>query len=210
MKIKIYNLQPEFGTNTYLIWDENSREAVLIDAAAPDRLLIDDIKRLELDLKYLFLTHGHSDHIAGIGLLKDVFGVPIGIHELDAEMLTDAQKNLSVYWNQNIVTPPAEILFQDGDIFPLGKFEIKVIHTPGHTQGGVCFLIDDLLISGDTLFAESIGRADLPGGDFQTLKDSIQNRIFALPDATIVYPGHGPKTSVEDEKVGNPFVGILT
>lgn len=210
MKIKTYNLLPEFGTNTYLVWDEKSKEAVLFDVAAPSQKLANEIRELGLNLKYLFLTHGHGDHIAGIEMIKNEFTVELGIHELDAEMLTNAQQNLSTYWNQNVVAPQADLYFKDGDKFQVGELEIKVIHTPGHTKGGVCFLIANILISGDTLFAESIGRTDLPGGDYQILLNSIKEKLFTLPGNTVVYPGHGPETTIEDEKVGNPFVGILT
>jgi len=210
MKIKKYILLPEMGTNTYLIWDEKTKDALLVDVAAPDDRFIQEIRDMGLKPKYLFLTHGHGDHIGGTQQVKDKFDLSIGIHGSDAEMLTDAKKNLSAFWNQNIVTPLADILFKDGDVFKLGNLEIKVIHTPGHTQGGVCFLIDDILLSGDTLFAESVGRADLPGGNYETLISSIRSRIFNLPDETVVYPGHGPQTLVGDEKVGNPFCGILS
>lgn len=210
MKIKTYNLLPEFGTNTYLVWDEKSKAAVLFDMAAPSEEIIKDIKNLDLNLKYLFITHGHGDHIAGIQMIKETFQVKLGIHELDAEMLSNAQKNLSIYWNENVIAPAADLLLKDGDMFQAGDMKIKVIHTPGHTKGGVCFLINDILISGDTLFAESIGRTDLPGGDYQTLLNSIQEKIFNLPGDTVVYPGHGPATTVEDERVGNPFVGLMS
>jgi hydroxyacylglutathione hydrolase len=208
MKIRTYVLLPEFETNTYLIWDTDTKEAILIDVAAPDQGLINDINKFELKLKYLFLTHGHGDHIAGNEMIKNEFNPQIGIHGSDAEMLSDPQKNLSNYWNYNVISPAADIILKDGDSFRLGKSEIKVIHTPGHTRGGVCYLIDDNLFSGDTLFAESVGRTDLPGGDYKTLLKSIA-KLFQLPDLIKVYPGHGPQTTLEDEKIGNPFVGIL-
>ncbi|KQC08660.1 MAG: hypothetical protein APR54_04375 [Candidatus Cloacimonas sp. SDB] len=208
MKIKTYVLLPEFETNTYLIWDTDTKEAILIDVAAPDQVLINDINKFELKLKYLFLTHGHGDHIAGNEMIKKEFNPQIGIHGSDAEMLSDPLKNLSNYWNYNVISPEADIFLKDGDSFGLGKSEIKVIHTPGHTRGGVCFLIDDTLFSGDTLFAEGVGRTDLPDGDYQTLMKSIA-KLFQLPDSIKVYPGHGPQTTLEDEKIGNPFVGIL-
>jgi len=208
MKIKTYVLLPEFETNTYLIWDTDTKDALLIDAAAPDQVLVNDIKKSDLKLKYLFLTHGHGDHIAGNEMIKNQFNPQIGIHALDAEMLTDPLKNLSNYWNYNVISPEADIIFKDGDTFHVGKSELKVIHTPGHTRGGVCFLIENLLFSGDTLFAESVGRTDLPGGDYKTLLKSI-DKLFQLPDSIKVYPGHGPVTTVEDEKIGNPFAGIL-
>jgi glyoxylase-like metal-dependent hydrolase (beta-lactamase superfamily II) len=170
MKYKVYNVLPEFGTNTYLAWDENSRQAIMIDPAAPDRILLEEIKNLKLDLKYIINTHGHGDHIAGNKLIKDGFPAPLCIHEADAAKLTEAKLNLSEFWNANIVSPPADVLFKDGDKFTLGNCGVTVIHTPGHTQGGICLLVDGLLFSGDTLFLKGIGRTDLPGEAFYTAR----------------------------------------
>jgi len=210
MKYKTYVLQPEFATNTYLVWDEISKEAVLIDVAAPAPGIINEIRELGLSLKYLLLTHGHGDHIGGVGMIKNEFSIPVGIHEYDAEMLFDPVKNLSTYWDQNVTVTAADILFKDGDSLKLGNSEIKIIHTPGHTRGGICFYIDNLLFSGDTLFCESMGRTDLPGGDYQTLINSIRSKLFILPDDTKVLSGHGEESTIENEKTGNPFVGILS
>lgn len=208
MKYKVYNILPEFGTNTYLVWDENSRQAMIIDPAAPDKILLEEIKNLKLDLKYIINTHGHGDHIAGNQLIKDSFPAPLCIHEADAAKLTDIKLNFSEFWNADIVSPPADVLFEDGDKITLGNHEVIVIHTPGHSQGSICLLVEGLLFSGDTLFSKGIGRTDLTGGNYEMLISSIKDKLFKLPDETIVLPGHGPDTTIRKEKRENPFVGI--
>lgn len=208
MKYKVYNVLPEFGTNTYLVWDENLKQAMIIDPAAPDRILIEEIKNLKLDLKYIINTHGHGDHIAGNKLIKDSFPASLCIHEADAAKLIDVKLNLSEFWNADIVSPSADILFKDGDKFTLGSYEVTVIHTPGHSAGSICLLVDGLLFSGDTLFLKGIGRTDLPGGNYEMLISSIADRLFILPDETVVLPGHGPDSTIGKEKRNNPFVGL--
>lgn len=210
IKYKNYVLLPDYATNTYLIWDESSKEAIIVDAAAPSQKLVDDIQNLKLHLKYIILTHGHADHIGGIPFVKEHFEVPVLIHKADKEKLTDAQKNLSSYMGEDFVSGKPDVLMKDGDIFHLGKETFKVIHTPGHTQGGICLRFSDFIITGDTLFAGSIGRTDLPGGNSQQLLDSIKNKLFTLSEKLIVLPGHGDSSTIEEEKVGNPFVGLAS
>lgn len=204
MNWKKINVLPEFDTNTYLLWDEASREALIIDPANASEELVDAVK--ELNLKYIVNTHGHGDHIGGNGFMKQHTNARLAIHELDEPMLNDPVKNLSTYWGSDLRSPVADLLLQDGDELALGSRRIKIIHTPGHSRGGICLLVDDLLFSGDTLFCQSIGRTDLPGGNYSTLIESIKTRLLILPGNTKVLPGHGPDTSIEDEKKGNPFL----
>ena len=208
MKVEILNLLPEFGTNTYITWDENSKEAIIIDPSAPSSQIIDRVKELGLTPKFLINTHGHGDHIGGNGLVKSSFDVRFIIHQNDSQMLVDSAKNLSLYWDQNVISPKADIEITKDYSIKLGDKDVQLIPTPGHSRGGICILVDGLLFSGDTLFAESIGRTDLPGGDLATLTNSIKEKLFELPEETVVYPGHGPKTTIGDEIVGNPFVGL--
>ena len=208
MKYKKYNLLPSFDTNTYLVWDEDSMEAMLIDVAAPSKEIINEIKSLNLKLKFLINTHGHGDHIGGNKSIKQNFDIQLLIHEDDAETITDPHKNLSTFWGDGIISPSADIKLKGGEKFKLGNKELTIIHTPGHSEGGISILIKNLLFSGDTLFAGAIGRDDLTGGDYNTLVKSIREKLFKLPDDTIVLPGHGPITTIGREKKGNPYVGL--
>ena len=208
MKYKKYNLLSSFDTNTYLVWDEDSMEAMLIDVAAPSQEIINEIKSLNLKLKFLINTHGHGDHIGGNKSIKQNFDIQLLIHEDDAETITDPYKNLSTFWGDGIISPSADIKLKGGEKFKLGNKELTIIHTPGHSEGGISILIKNLLFSGDTLFAGAIGRADMPGGDYNTLVRSIREKLFKLPDDTIVLPGHGPSTYIGREKRENPYVGL--
>jgi glyoxylase-like metal-dependent hydrolase (beta-lactamase superfamily II) len=151
-------------------------------------------------------THGHGDHIGGNLFFGQAFNCPCAIHALDADMLVDNKKNFSDYMGYNMKLKPAEHILEDGEIIHLGDIDVKVIHTPGHTPGGICLLADKYLISGDTLFEQSIGRTDFPGGSNSAILKSIREKLFCLDEDTLVFPGHGPTTSIGLEKANNPFV----
>jgi glyoxylase-like metal-dependent hydrolase (beta-lactamase superfamily II) len=206
MQMKRFGLYPEFGTNTYLLWNENSLEAILIDPADEGVSVIHFITDHHLTVKWIINTHGHADHIGGNRYFHDKLGVPIAIHEDDASMLPNPRENLSVYLAGPVTSPEPGWLLRDGDRLPLGEETLAVLHTPGHTPGGICLLGDGFLIAGDTLFAGSIGRTDFPGGDSDALLAAIQEQLLPLPDATLVFPGHGPQTTIGDERRDNPFL----
>jgi len=204
IKIEIFNLLPEFGTNTYLIIEESSQEAILVDPSAPSMELLKKVETLKL--RYILNTHGHLDHIGGNSFFKKHTQATLAIHQADAIMLTDNKKNLSAFLDMQLPPLPADLLLEDGDELILGGLSFKVIHTPGHTPGCICLFHDKYLISGDTLFEQSIGRTDFPGGSFEQINQSIKTKLFVLDDDTIVFPGHGPKTSIGIEKKINPFI----
>jgi len=206
LKIEDHCLFEEFGTNTWLLWDEDSREAWLIDPAATSEALLTRIRELGLKVTLLVNTHGHGDHIGGNAWFKEALGAPVLIHPADAPLLTDNRRNFSEYLGNPLRLDPPDLLAEDGQILKLGDHSIRVIHTPGHTLGGICLLANGFLLSGDTLFQQSIGRTDLPGGNHAQLITSIREKLFSLPDDTVVFPGHGPRTSIGLEKKSNPFV----
>lgn len=202
MIIKTY-IEPPIDNNNYLIIDEQSKEAALIDCSAVDDQVRKDLIEHGATLKYILLTHGHFDHIAGI---RPNPNVRIVMNKEDLNWLNKANQYLPMFGIPEISIPKIDIFVKDEDIIKLGSLEIKVITTPGHTQGGVCFLVDGKLFSGDTIFRESVGRCDLEGGDFNQIIESIENKIFTLPPNTLIYPGHGRMTSVEWEKEHNNFM----
>lgn len=209
LKIETFNLFPELGTNTWLLWDEESREAFLIDPAASSDTLLARIRELGLRVTLIINTHGHGDHIGGNDWFKQALGAKVLIHAADATMLTDNRKNFSEFLGQAYILGPPDILAEDGLMLKIGAHSVRVIHTPGHTPGCICLLADKFLISGDTLFELSIGRTDFPGGNHAQIVDSIRHKLFTLPDDTVVFPGHGPRTSIGMEKKNNPFVRPL-
>ena len=197
---------PPLENNNYLLIDEVSKEAALIDCSHYSQKVLDVLATEGVELKYILLTHAHFDHILGVQDMVKATGAKVLLHTDDLALL----KKLNSY-TMMVGLPEAEVptvneFIQDGAVLRLGEQEIKVLHTPGHTEGGCSFFVENMLFSGDTLFQESIGRTDLEGGDFSTLKNSIETKIYTLPEDTKVYPGHGPSTSIEHEKKFNSYI----
>lgn len=190
------------STNAYLLADPKTKAACLIDPGSDGKRIKDFITRNGFDLKFIINTHGHGDHIAANGF----FGVPIYIHALDKDFLTDAGKNGSRLMFLNIKSPPASKLFEDGDTIKLGPININILHTPGHTPGSVSLKLDGVVFTGDTLFNMSIGRSDFDYGDGEALLKGIRQKLFVLDDDTVIYPGHGDSSTIGEEKRGNPFL----
>ncbi len=217
MIIKTF-IEPPIDNNNYLLIDEESKEAALVDCSAVDDRIAAELDTKGAKLKYILLTHGHFDHVAGIRpnvglppsliLTQDEGMAPpqLVMHRADLGWLNKTNQYLPMFGMPEITIPEIDIFVEDGDVMKLGENEIKVIHTPGHTQGGVCYLIDGKLFSGDTIFRESVGRCDLEGGDFDQIVESITNKIFTLPEDILIYPGHGKMTSVGWEKEHNRFM----
>lgn len=203
-----------FETNCYIVacpprslGDESTREAVIIDPGDDPHLISDAVYGSDVTVTGIVNTHGHADHIGANAALKGEFDCPIMVHELDAHLLTDSQANLSASIGfGGIVSPPADRLLKEGDEIAVGSLTLEVIHTPGHTPGGICLLAADVVFSGDTLFMDGIGRTDFPGGSQEQLMESIQTKLLILSEDTTVYPGHGPSTTIARERRENPFL----
>lgn len=192
--------------NCYLVYDEKSKEALVIDPGAEGSKIHKEIVKEGLKVKYLVNTHGHNDHIGANLFLQEATGAPLLIHEADGKMLQDPNFNLSVYMGNNITGPEADRFLHDGDFLEVGHLSFEVVHTPGHTPGGICLYGQGVCFSGDTLFAKAIGRTDLPGGSLTEIITSIKTKLLGLDDAVIVYPGHGPSTTIGCERLANPYL----
>ena len=189
-------------TNCYIVFDEESKETMVIDPAGDVDKIVDLINILGGKLKYIYLTHCHGDHILGVTELKNKCGGKILIHREDSEGLNDARINLTPYIIEKTIELEADSRIDDNDLIHLGNLEFRVIHTPGHTKGGTSLYCEKegLLFSGDTLFRGTWGRTDCPTGSLEDIMDSIVNKLMKLPDDTICYPGHGLSTKIRDEK----------
>lgn len=201
-----------FGENTYIAHFDDRRDCVVIDPGFDPQAILDFLAQHSLTPAAILCTHGHSDHIAGNGVLKQRWpACPLVIGEGDAEKLINPVLNLSAAFGYAITSPPADRTLREGERFNAAGLDFEVFETPGHSIGHVVFLCKQAqpwrLIGGDVLFAGSIGRADFPDGSFEQLREAIHQKLFTLPDDTIVMPGHGPETTIGREKRTNPFVG---
>ena len=193
-------------TNCYLVYCEETLQCAVVDPGAePERIFL-EIAEAELKPVVIINTHGHVDHIGANWDMKDHFGVPLYIHAADSPMLGKIQQlELSLFLGAKN-SPPADYLMSDGEEIKIGNSVLRVLHTPGHSPGSVSLLGDGFLLSGDTLFFEGVGRTDLPGGSQKQLEQSLREKVMTLPDETVILPGHGPLTSVGQERVNNLFI----
>jgi len=195
-------------TNCYLISCEKTKEAAVIDPGGEEAadLILNLLQKNNFNLKYIINTHGHIDHIIGNNLLKVKTEALLLIHRLDADMLIDGNKNISSFMGKEICSPHADKLLEEGDEISLGTLKLKFIHTPGHTPGGISLVVNNIVFTGDTLFAGGIGRTDLPGGSYQDLQKSIKEKLLVLSDDKIIYPGHGPDSTIGEERRTNLYL----
>lgn len=208
MEIKTF-VEGPIEANNYLLIDEKSNEAVLIDCSSARLEFIKAIKDSGVKLKYILLTHGHFDHLLGIQDFKNEFGVETYVNQDDLTQVRLVPDMMQMFAGMLPVPVPQIVNFvKDGDEFKIGDIVIKAISTPGHTKGGMCYLVGDKLFSGDTLFKGSIGRCDLLDGNLKDITKSIKEKLFLLPDDTVVYPGHGAKTTIAYEKKYNEILNI--
>ncbi|BCS98028.1 MBL fold metallo-hydrolase [Desulfoluna limicola] len=196
------------GANCIILGCETTRQAAVIDPGDDADRILKALADEKLTVTAIINTHGHFDHVGANKRLKEATGAEIMIHEADASMLQELSVTAMAFGLRAENSPPADRLLADGDTITFGEKTLTVLHTPGHTPGGVTFYCKDekTAFAGDTLFYGSIGRTDLPGGNYGTLISSIKNQLFALPDDTVVYTGHGPKTTIGTEKQYNPFL----
>jgi glyoxylase-like metal-dependent hydrolase (beta-lactamase superfamily II) len=193
-------------TNCYIITDSASREAVVIDPAIEDNHLWERIEKDEWHLKMILLTHGHYDHIAGVLGLSEKFDAGVWIHEADEEMFRDPMKNFSILLGSPFRGSTVEGYLKENLEISIGNSTLKIIHTPGHSSGSVSILGNGFVIAGDTLFRNSVGRADFPGASMPLLLESISKKLLILDDDIKVYPGHGDETTIGHERKWNPFL----
>jgi len=193
----------------YIVGDKESGEGLVIDPAAETDRIISEADSNGITIKYIVNTHGHVDHISGNADMKDRTGADIIIHRDDADMLVSTPSMVLRMFHAK-PSPPADITVRDGDIITIGKIELKVIHTPGHSPGGIALYTPGYVFTGDTLFVEALGRTDLPGGSWKIMHESIMDKLLTLPDDTIVLPGHNygkvPTSTIKNERENNPFL----
>ncbi len=198
-----------FEENCYLYACATTREAVIIDPGDEAERILERIQEIQLVPKYILNTHGHIDHICAIDAVSAVYPVPLAIHAADMYMYTDERAARNFGRRAPLVQRKPDMLLKEGDVISFGTLQLEVVHTPGHTQGGVCFISRPYCVfSGDTLFHRSIGRTDLPGGNYEQLIESVRTKLYPLEEDLTVFPGHGEPTTIMEEKHENPFVNI--
>ncbi|MEN2765990.1 MBL fold metallo-hydrolase [Ornithinibacillus xuwenensis] len=205
MNIKQFSLGP-LGTNCYLIYQE--RHAIIIDPGGDSHVLVDYFTKNQLNPEAILLTHGHFDHIGAVEELRQYYQFPVYMHEEEKTWLDNPELNGSkLFIGNEITTKEPDFLLKPGKT-KISQFDFDVFHTPGHSPGSISFYFENskFIVSGDVLFYQGIGRTDLPGGDYGRIEETIRNIFYRLPDETVVYSGHGPHTTIEEEKRNNPFI----
>lgn len=195
-----------YGANCYIVGSEETHEAAIIDPGAEFNRIEKKLKDLGLTPKIIILTHHHSDHIGAVEEFVEKYGTKIHIHKEDAAALNNGSENFSKSMFGKDISIKPDVELTDGDEVVLGDLKFEIIHTPGHTKGGICIKVGNIMMTGDTLFNSSIGRTDFPGGSFEEIITSIKEKIFKYSDSTLVYPGHMSHTTIGKEKKHNPFV----
>ena len=196
----------QLETNCHILG--SGREAIIVDPGAEPERILRFVKDSGITANLIVATHTHFDHVLGVDKIRDALKIPFQIHKDDLPILESMQTRVRQFMGFDVPPPPrVDGYLKDGDILKVGTENVRVIHTPGHSPGSISLKGDACVLTGDALFNQSIGRTDLPGGDLETLLKSIRTRLFTLSDEIVVYPGHGPETSIGDEKLANPFVG---
>lgn len=191
-----------YAANCYIVIDEYTKDAIVVDPGSEYAVIKDEIEKLGANVKYIFVTHGHIDHTGAVAELRKFLKVPVCLNEKDEKLIMNGGYMFGTPKNCG----KADIQIEEGDTFNIGNMKLKCLETPGHTLGGMCFIIDNAVFTGDTLFSGSIGRTDFEGGSFEDIISSIKSKLLVLPEDTIVLPGHGDHTTIKNEKVYNPFL----
>lgn len=194
------------GTNCYIVGSEETSDGMIIDPGDEADRILGVIETEKLSVKLIVITHGHIDHIGALKDVKEGTGAEIAINPHDMQLLNARMTQLMSIVPAGGSFPEPDRMLNDGDVITVGDLTFTVIHTPGHSPGGICLYSDGVLFSGDTLFQQGIGRADFPGSSYPQLLNSIRSKLLVLPDDTLVLPGHGPETTIGEEKQWNPFL----
>ncbi len=195
-----------FASNCYIVGSEKTKQGLIIDPGDEGKQISKAVDTWGFDIKIIVLTHGHIDHISALKDMKEATGAALAVHASDAKAIHQ-RSPMSVFFTHSLSAPPSpDKLVKDGDSIDIGDLHFQVIHTPGHSPGSICLYGHGVLFSGDTLFNFGIGRTDLPGGSYNQLMNAIKTKLMALPDDTIVCPGHGPDSTIAAERRGNPFL----
>lgn len=187
-------------TNCYLVACSDTGKAIIIDPGAEGAMLLSKLQQHQWQLQAIINTHGHADHIGADRFLQEATGAPVYIHAADRELLNNQDMSLAAYFEDEFGSPDDVKILQDGERLAIGRFILQVVHTPGHTPGGICLVNEEVVFSGDTLFAAGMGRTDFPGGSHRALITSIKEKLFCLAPETKVYPGHGPTATIGQAK----------
>ena len=193
---------PGYSSNSYIVGTD-SGEGIIVDAGGQGPEILETARQSGLEIKLLVLTHGHFDHIGAAREIKEASGCQVAIHREDAGNLGRFSLNTII---NRAVPPHPEGLLEDGELIEVGELSFRVLHTPGHTPGGICLYGEGVVFTGDTLFRQSVGRTDIPGGSHSRLLQSIRSQLLVLPDETVVLPGHGPESTIGGERSRNPFL----
>lgn len=205
MILRKLELEP-YGSNCYIIGSDSTGEGMVIDPGGGAEHIISHIEQLDLQVKLIVLTHGHMDHTGALAPVKAATGAAVAIHPADADYLRGDHPMTQASGGSNEPPTEPDRLLNEGDVIEVGEVQLRVVHTPGHTAGGICLITDGYAFTGDTLFQFSIGRTDFPGGSHEQLVENIHSKLMVLPDETRVCPGHGPDSTIDIERRVNPFL----